>query len=120
MNQLPPRSSPAAYGDSDKTPAEGKCPGPAQRAGREGGSLVAAGVTGAGLGWAGLCPAGALLELKVGSGTCSPASPVPFPPAGPNSRSLHSQILGGEWSISEHLCAPARWKEGEGEDGWVK
>lgn len=49
-NQLPPRSSPAAYGDGDKTPSEGKCPCPARRAGRRGGSLISAGVTGAVLG----------------------------------------------------------------------
>lgn len=50
MNQLLLRSSPAAYRDSDKTPSEGKCPCPEQRAGRQGGSLIAAGVTGAVLG----------------------------------------------------------------------
>lgn len=51
MNQLLPRSSPAAYRDSDKTPSEGKCPCPAQHADRRGGSLISAGVTRAVLGW---------------------------------------------------------------------
>ncbi|XP_075024266.1 cilia- and flagella-associated protein 251 [Calonectris borealis] len=45
MNQLPPRSGPAAYGDGDKTPFKGKCRCPARRASRQGGSLIAAGVT---------------------------------------------------------------------------